>query len=163
MSIPSIMGVIRSVQDGKSRTPLKPLGSPCAVASEPNAPLSAAEVYAALSELRPDDAITVQESPSNLMDLQEWWPTIKPASYFTYASGALGFGVPAAVGVALGAEARPSGRVQDGARHRGPNGHHHSNQAPASSARWISHTESRFCRNSMGSSVRISLVRCSIM
>ena len=35
------------------------------------------------------------------MDLSVWSPTIKPASYYTYASGGLGWNAPAAVGIAL--------------------------------------------------------------
>jgi thiamine pyrophosphate-dependent acetolactate synthase large subunit-like protein len=62
---------------------------------------SASEVYAALSELRPENAIVVQESPSNVMDLARWWPTVRTASYYTFASGCLGWNAPAAVGIAL--------------------------------------------------------------
>jgi benzoylformate decarboxylase len=66
-----------------------------------NSPLTASEVYAALSELRPENGIIVQESPSNMGDLATWWPTVKPASYYTFASGGLGWNAPAAVGIAL--------------------------------------------------------------
>jgi benzoylformate decarboxylase len=69
--------------------------------SPANEPLSAAEVYAALSELRPEDAIVVQETPSNVGDLLQWWPVLKTGSYFTFASGGLGWDAPAAVGIAL--------------------------------------------------------------
>ena len=35
------------------------------------------------------------------MDLSLWWPTVKPSSYYTFASGGLGWNAPAAVGIAL--------------------------------------------------------------
>jgi benzoylformate decarboxylase len=69
--------------------------------STPGSPLTANEVYAALSEVRPDGAIVVQESPSNYNDFLHWWPSTEEGSYFTYASGGLGHNAPSSVGVAL--------------------------------------------------------------
>lgn len=69
--------------------------------SSPNNPLTALEAFAAVSELRPDDAILVNETASNFADLLQWWPIQKPDTYYTFASGGLGWGSPAAVGVAL--------------------------------------------------------------
>jgi acyl-CoA reductase-like NAD-dependent aldehyde dehydrogenase len=46
----------------------------------PNSPLTAMEAFAALSELRPKDAILVQETPSNGADLLQCWPTLQPDS-----------------------------------------------------------------------------------
>ena len=64
-------------------------------------PLTAREVFAALGEVRPEDAIVVEESPSNFMEFRDYWPALKPERYYTYASGGLGHNAPAAVGVAL--------------------------------------------------------------
>ncbi|MGH3550578.1 MAG: benzoylformate decarboxylase [Pseudonocardiaceae bacterium] len=64
--------------------------------------LTAAQVFSALSEIRPPNAIVVEESPSNHADLHAYWPITEPASYFTAASGGLGFGLPASAGIALG-------------------------------------------------------------
>jgi len=64
-------------------------------------PFTANEVYAVLSEVRPDRAIVVQESPSNYNEFLHWWPTTDEGSYFTYASGGLGHNAPSSVGVAL--------------------------------------------------------------
>jgi benzoylformate decarboxylase len=97
----TLEALIELVEDGSSRTAPKALNPSRALPSPPNSPLTASEVYAALSELRPENAIVVQESPSNASDLAMWWPTIKPASYYTFASGALGWAAPAAVGIAL--------------------------------------------------------------
>ena len=98
------------VEGGSSRTAPAPLDIPRTLPSPPNSPLTASEAYAALSELRPEDAIVVQELPLNLMDLSVWWPTIKPASYYTYASGGLGWNAPAAVGIALAQKNLGTGR-----------------------------------------------------
>src|SRR3954452_17445004 len=69
--------------------------------SPPNSPLTALEAFAALSELRPADAILVNETASNFGDLAQYWPINEPGSYYTFASGGLGWGEPAAVGVAI--------------------------------------------------------------
>jgi benzoylformate decarboxylase len=69
---------------------------------------TAAEVFAALNEVRPADAVLVDESPSSHAELQAAWPITEPDTYYTFASGALGWGLPASVGIAL-AE-RDSGR-----------------------------------------------------
>jgi benzoylformate decarboxylase len=64
--------------------------------------LTAAQVFAALNEIRPANAVLVEESPSNLADLHKHWPITEPASFFTFASGGLGWNLPASVGIALG-------------------------------------------------------------
>jgi benzoylformate decarboxylase len=76
----------------------------------PNSPLTAMEAFAALSELRPKDAILVQETPSNVGDLLQCWPTLQPDSYYTFASGGLGWNTPAAVGIAIAHKKSGSGR-----------------------------------------------------
>ena len=63
---------------------------------------TAADVFAALAEVRPDHAVLVEESPSNLADLHRWWPITEPQTFFTFASGGLGWNLPASVGIALG-------------------------------------------------------------
>src|SRR6202034_4376348 len=69
--------------------------------SPPNSPLTALEAFAALSELRPANAILVNETASNFADLAQCWPITEPGTYYTFASGILGWGEPAAVGVAI--------------------------------------------------------------
>ncbi|OMC07093.1 benzoylformate decarboxylase [Mycolicibacter heraklionensis] len=71
-----------------------------------SAPLLPGDVYAALSTVKPDDAAVVMESTSTLADLITWWPTRRPGSFFATGSGGIGWGVPAAVGIALGDRAR---------------------------------------------------------
>src|SRR5580692_2687822 len=78
--------------------------------STPNNPLTALEAFAALSELRPTDAILVNETASNFADLAQCWPIIEPGTYYTFASGILGWGEPAAVGVAIAQKKLGTGR-----------------------------------------------------
>jgi benzoylformate decarboxylase len=106
----TLEALLELVDDGSARVAPKPLNLPRDLPSPPNSPLTASEVYAALSELRPENAIVVQESPSNGADLALWWPTVKPDSYYTFASGGLGWNAPAAVGVALAEKKSGTGR-----------------------------------------------------
>ena len=57
----------------------------------------AQSVQAAVAETAAGKRHCGTESPTNISDLATWWPTIKPASYYTFASGALGWGAPAAL------------------------------------------------------------------
>jgi benzoylformate decarboxylase len=79
-------------------------------APESGTPMSPAALFATLARHWPEDGILVQESPSNLAVLRRYLPTTRPASYFTMASGGLGFGLPAAVGIALGERHTGRGR-----------------------------------------------------
>lgn len=71
-------------------------------------PLTPRALFSIVRAHVPADTVLVEESPSNLADLHAEWPITAPDSFFTFASGALGFGLPASVGIAL-AE-RDSGR-----------------------------------------------------
>ena len=61
-----------------------------------------------LAALRPPDSIVVEEAPSSRGAMHDYLPMLAPDSFYTCASGGLGHGLPAAVGVALG---RPGRRV----------------------------------------------------
>ena len=50
----------------------------------------------------PDDAVLVEEAPSHRPAMQKFMPMRGQDSFYTMASGGLGFGLPAAVGIALG-------------------------------------------------------------
>ena len=78
-----------------------PAPAPMPPAPEPSAPMSAAALFTALNAVRPARAVLVEESASNLTALHARWKVTEPASFFTFASGALGWGMPAAVGIAL--------------------------------------------------------------
>ena len=70
--------------------------------SAPSEPLTADEVYATLSTVKPDDSAVVMESTSTMAELVQWLPTTRSGSFFATGSGGIGWGVPGAVGVALG-------------------------------------------------------------
>jgi benzoylformate decarboxylase len=63
--------------------------------------LTAAQVFQALNEIRPANTVLVEESPSNLADLHRAWPITEPDTFYTFASGGLGWNLPASVGIAL--------------------------------------------------------------
>jgi benzoylformate decarboxylase len=63
--------------------------------------MTASEAFTAAALLRAELDILVQETPSNVGDLLNAWPIVREESYFTSASGGLGWGGPAAVGIAL--------------------------------------------------------------
>jgi benzoylformate decarboxylase len=107
----ALESLIQLVPKNQTRSLPAPLHVDNKLPSPPNNPLTANEAFAALSELRPDNAILVQESPSNIDDLLRHWPITHPESYFTYASGGLGWNAPAAVGIALAQKKTGSGRA----------------------------------------------------
>lgn len=85
-------------------------------------PMSAMDAWSAVAQRRPNNAILVQESPSNGRDLIQVWPAEQPESYFTFASGGLGWNAPAAVGIALAQKLNSTGRptilaIGDGSLH----------------------------------------------
>ena len=84
--------------------------------------MSAFEAFKAIAELRPSNALLVQESPSSAAELVKAWPAEHPESYFTFASGGLGWNAPAAMGIALAQKAYNTGRqtilvIGDGSFH----------------------------------------------
>jgi benzoylformate decarboxylase len=56
----------------------------------------------ALSQAMPEDAALVEEAPSHRPAMQTFMPMRGQDSFYTMASGGLGYSLPAAVGVALG-------------------------------------------------------------
>ena len=80
-------------------------------ATEPNPPspqlrttgaLTDAHVMAAIAAHRPVGSRIVEEAPSTRGPMQAYLPTTRPDEFYTCASGGLGHGLPASVGVALG-------------------------------------------------------------
>jgi len=55
-----------------------------------------------LSTAMPDDAVLVEEAPSHRPAMQKFMPMRGQDSFYTMASGGLGYSLPAAVGMALG-------------------------------------------------------------
>src|ERR1700736_6286177 len=74
-------------------------------------PLTTDAVWSTLSTVNPADSPLVTESTSTMAEQLRWLPTTRPASFFATASGGIGWGVPAAVGIALGDRARGVNRT----------------------------------------------------
>ena len=83
-----------------------PATPPCK--ATPPAAMSDGLLMARIAALRPAGAIVVEEAPSSRPAMQTWLPMLMPDSFYTTASGGLGYALPAAVGIAL---ARPGERI----------------------------------------------------
>jgi len=59
-----------------------------------------------IAALRPEGSILVEEAPSSRAAMHDHLPLLEPDSFYTCASGGLGYGLPAAVGVALARSGR---------------------------------------------------------
>jgi benzoylformate decarboxylase len=70
-------------------------------------PMSGAYVYSTVAQVLPADAVVVEEAPSHRNDLHTYLPIARSGGFLTMATGVLGFGLPAAVGVALAQPDRP--------------------------------------------------------
>jgi benzoylformate decarboxylase len=80
---------------------------PPAPQPEPSDPLTPGHVGAALRSVWPDGGILTLESPSSTIAIRNHLRLSEPGSYFFGAGGGLGFGMPAALGVALAQPDRP--------------------------------------------------------
>ncbi len=71
-----------------------------------SAPLAPDAVWSTLSTVKPADSPLVTESTSTQGQQMRFLPSIRPNSFFATPSGGIGWGLPAAVGIALGDRAR---------------------------------------------------------
>ncbi len=83
-----------------------PTGRTTAPRAKPSSPLTTAYVMHTLADMRPAESIVVEEAPGARTDMQRHLPITIPEGYFTMDSGGLGYGLPAAVGLALGKPGR---------------------------------------------------------
>jgi len=98
--------LVGMVDDHSDRSvPAKQVRNP-EVDSAASPPLAPDAVWSTLASVKPVDAPLVTESTSTMAQQLRWLPTTRPASFFATASGGIGWGVPAAVGLALGDRAR---------------------------------------------------------
>ncbi|KRR01047.1 benzoylformate decarboxylase [Bradyrhizobium jicamae] len=65
-------------------------------------PLPVEFLLHSLSQAMPDNAVLVEEAPSHRPAMQKFMPMRGQDSFYTMASGGLGYSLPAAVGIALG-------------------------------------------------------------
>jgi benzoylformate decarboxylase len=70
-------------------------------------PMSGSEAMSALADAWHEDGIAVVETPSSTVALRNRLRLGKPGSYYFCASGGLGFGISAAVGVQMAERSRP--------------------------------------------------------
>jgi benzoylformate decarboxylase len=74
---------------------------------EPGEAMRPSHVFDLLADGLPRDTILVEESPSSRPDLHRRVPARAPLGFVSAAAGGLGFGLPAAIGLKLGAPRRP--------------------------------------------------------
>jgi benzoylformate decarboxylase len=72
----------------------------------PHNPLRAGHVFDALAARLSRDAVVIEESPSSRPELLERLPARVPLGILSPAMGGLGFGIPAAIGIRMGAPER---------------------------------------------------------
>lgn len=94
-----------------SGPPPVPRAAPPARAAAPRLAgdrLTDAYLLQEIAALRPADSVIVEEAPSSRGPMHDYLPIVRRDGFYTCASGGLGHGLPAAIGVAL---ARPQARV----------------------------------------------------
>jgi benzoylformate decarboxylase len=103
LALDQLVGMV----DDHSDRPVPAASAPSlTVDSETTPPLTPDAVWSTLRSVKPADAPLVTESTSTMAQQLRFLPTTRPASFFATASGGIGWGVPAAVGIALGDRAR---------------------------------------------------------
>jgi benzoylformate decarboxylase len=110
----SIVGSVRAAAEGLLARPApaprtRPQGRVVPPLPATGDGISLALLMKTIGEVRPEDSIIVEESPSSRRTMQTFMPIDRPSSFFTCASGGLGHSMPAAVGVALARS--PSQRI----------------------------------------------------
>ena len=80
----------------------RPPGRTRAPRVTPGATISVDYLMQTIAELRPPGSIIAEEAPTSRASMQNHMPIDRSQGFFTCASGGLGFGLPAAIGVALG-------------------------------------------------------------
>lgn len=93
-----------------SESPNRPAPAPRQKAprAEPSTPMSVAYFLQTFDEVRAPDTIIVEESPSARPVMHRYMPIYQSETFYTMASGGLGYGMAATVGVALG---KPGKRI----------------------------------------------------
>jgi benzoylformate decarboxylase len=102
---PALAALLQLTDEAKRAAPKGRVVPPAPAASDP---IKAEFLLHSLAAAMPDGAVLVEEAPSHRPALQNFMPMRGQDSFYTMASGGLGHGLPAAVGVAL---ARPAIRT----------------------------------------------------
>ena len=107
-TVAALREALPDVSDGPSLTPdVRTAPSSHRAAADPDTALDAPAVFTALAARLPADAVVVEETPSSRPDLHRLVPARAPLGFLSAAEGGLGFGVPASIGVRMGAPTRP--------------------------------------------------------
>ncbi len=77
--------------------------------------MTAAHVLKRVAELRPEDAVIVEEAPTARGPEHDTLPITREGGFYTCASGGLGYSLPAAIGIALGQKDKVVAILGDGA------------------------------------------------
>jgi benzoylformate decarboxylase len=109
---PALTLLLESLQETRRATPA---GRNLPAAPAAADPIPAEFLLHTLAAAMPKDAVLVEEAPSHRPALQKFMPMRGQDSFYTMASGGLGFSLPAAVGIALGRPGvRTVGVIGDG-------------------------------------------------
>jgi benzoylformate decarboxylase len=95
---PALTMLIDLLPEAKRATPAGRVLPPVPVAADP---IPADFLLHALSAAMPADAVLVEEAPSHRPAMQKFMPMRGQDSFYTMASGGLGYSLPASVGIAL--------------------------------------------------------------
>jgi benzoylformate decarboxylase len=98
-----LLAIMPETTTRRAPSPRQPPPEPAAAT-----PIPPAYALRRLSALLPADAIVVEEAPSHRIAIQQHLPRAGADSFYTMASGGLGYSLPASVGVSL---ARPGRRI----------------------------------------------------
>jgi benzoylformate decarboxylase len=109
----SITGNVRAAVEylkNRSKRRTRSVATQHVVPGEPKSevPITPAYLFSVLNKVMPKDAIIAEECPSSKGDLDRYLMRDGPGSFYSVASGILGFGLPLAVGLQM---AHPGRRV----------------------------------------------------
>jgi benzoylformate decarboxylase len=96
---PALTMLLDLLPETKRATPAGRISPPAPSAGDP---LPVEYLLHTLSSAMPDNAVLVEEAPSHRPAMQKFMPMRGQDSFYTMASGGLGYSLPAAVGMALG-------------------------------------------------------------
>src|ERR1700722_9794631 len=109
------LGITALLQHPAPQPPRPAPPEPARAAKQAPDRLTEAYLMQQIAALRPAGSIIVEEAPSSRPAMQDHLPMLEADSFHTCASGGLGHGLPAAVGVALGLPKRKViGLIGDG-------------------------------------------------
>ena len=96
---PALTMLIDLLPETRRALPAARILPPAPVAADP---VPVEYLLHTLAAAMPDDAMLVEEAPSHRPAMQKFMPMRGQDSFYTMASGGLGYGLPASVGIALG-------------------------------------------------------------